>query len=102
MIAIILLISVQAFSQNLISAEHAWILPSYYERNWWRENSLNDDDGCSDSMMQEILESVIFVNNVKIPPMVNVVNGSIIIIGGGIHGALRLKFPLSPPPPPPS
>jgi hypothetical protein len=64
-------VCIQASAKNLVSPEHVWILPAYYERNWWKENSLNNgEDGCSNSMMEEILESVIFVNAIKIPPMV--------------------------------
>ena len=64
--------NVQSNNEGLISHDHAWILPSYYNPNWWRiqdEESLKDY-GCSDEEMINILESVIFVNTVKFPPSV--------------------------------
>ena len=60
---------------GLVSKDHAWILPSYYNPNWWRLPSgatrTSHDGGCSDEDMEDILESVIFVGSVKYPPMVN-------------------------------
>lgn len=39
--------------------------------NWWRSNSTSGQSlECSDEDMKAILESVIFINNVKIPPQV--------------------------------
>ena len=57
----------QAKYVGLISPAHAWILPSYYDPDWWR--SPNNTD-CSDEERKDILESVIFVDNVKLPPAV--------------------------------
>ena len=55
---------------GLISADHAWVLPSYYDPNWWRSPP-NSSAECSDEKMRDILESVIFIDNVKIPPVVS-------------------------------
>ena len=60
---------------GLVSEDHAWVLPSYYNPNWWRlsertNKSDPDDLDCSDEEMKHILESVIFVDNVKFPPVV--------------------------------
>ena len=57
---------------GLILNSHAWILPSYYNPNWWKiqdESSLKDDE-CSNKEMRNILESVIFIDTVKFPPTV--------------------------------
>ena len=57
---------------ELVSADHAWVLPSYYDPNWWRlpNGTAAADYNCSDEKMSEILESVIFIDNVKYPPVV--------------------------------
>ena len=58
---------------GLVSPEHAWILPSYYDPNWWRSppNDI-DDQECPDERMRKVLESVIFIEIVKLPPIVSV------------------------------
>jgi hypothetical protein len=53
------------------SADVAWILPAYYNPNWWKLPSGMESE-CSDEDMRVILESVIFVNTVKYPPMVTI------------------------------
>lgn len=56
---------------GLVSPDHAWVLPSYYDPNWWKttdRTALGSD--CSDEEMRDILESVIFIDNVKYPPVV--------------------------------
>ena len=56
---------------GLVSADHAWILPSYYNPNWWKlPNGTIEKSDCTDEDMKGILESVIFINNIKIPPLV--------------------------------
>ena len=55
---------------GLISADHAWVLPSYYDPDWWKSPP-NSTAECSDEKMREILESVIFIDNIKIPPVVS-------------------------------
>ena len=66
----------QAASESigLVSDDHAWVLPSYYNPNWWRmsnkNGSINYRYNCTDEDMQNILESVIFVDGIKIPPVV--------------------------------
>ena len=64
---------------GLVSESHAWILPSYFDPNWWRlEDKLNRSTAagleCSDDEMMAILESVIFIRSIKIPPTVRVIN----------------------------
>jgi len=44
-----------------------WILPSYYNPDWWREEG---DDNCSEADMINILNSAIFVGPIKQPPLV--------------------------------
>ena len=65
----------QAESIGLVSDDHAWVLPSYYNPNWWRMSNKNGSVNyyqydCTDEDMQNILESVIFVDGIKIPPVV--------------------------------
>ena len=61
----------QANSTGLISKDHAWILPSFYDPNWWKlRKSTEVESGCTDDDMREIMESVIFVDNIKTPPVV--------------------------------
>ena len=64
----------QADSIGLVSGDHAWVLPSYYNPNWWRisskNGSFNYQYNCADEDMQNILESVIFVDGIKVPPVV--------------------------------
>lgn len=60
---------------GMVSEDHAWILPSYYNPNWWRlpsNGSVHDTwkRECSNEVMDDILESVIFIRSVKFPPMV--------------------------------
>ena len=55
---------------GLISADHAWVLPSYYDPDWWKSPS-NSTAECSDEKMREILESVIFIDTIKLPPVVS-------------------------------
>ena len=59
---------------GLVSPEHAWILPSYYDPNWWRSPPRNDTDDqeCPDERMRKVLESVIFIEIVKLPPVVSI------------------------------
>ena len=59
---------------DLISSDHAWILPSYYDPNWWRSLLNSTDHSCSDEEMRDILESVIFVDTIKLPPVVSLIN----------------------------
>ena len=61
---------------GLVSEKYAWVLPAYYSANWWRLPS-NDSmfesaqfGNCSNEKMEEILESVIFIQNAKFPPVV--------------------------------
>lgn len=61
----------QANSYDLTSASHAWILPAYYNPNWWK-CPRGDNCSCTDEEMLEILESVIFVDGVKLPPYVSI------------------------------
>ena len=61
----------QADSLGLVTSDHAWILPSYYNPNWWKlVNGTVPNYNCSDEEMVRILESVIFIDNVKYPPVV--------------------------------
>ena len=51
---------------NLTDANHVWILPSYYNPNWWNitESELGKRPmkwQCSNQEMEDILESVLFV-----------------------------------------
>ena len=51
---------------NLTDANHVWILPSYYNPNWWNitERELRKRPTqwqCSNQDMKDILESVLFV-----------------------------------------
>ena len=56
---------------GLVSDDHAWVLPSYYSPNWWKQSASGKKaSGCSSDQMREILETVIFVDTVKFPPMV--------------------------------
>ena len=69
----------QANSMGLVSEDHTWILPSYYNPNWWRlpsnESVFDTRKGkCSNEVIEDILESVIFIRNVKFPPMVTTKN----------------------------
>jgi len=43
-----------------------WILPSYYNPDWWGEEG---DDNCSEADMINILNSAIFVGPIKQPPL---------------------------------
>ena len=63
----------QANSIGLVSETHAWILPVYFDPNWWKteERAGNNSSECSDEEMKAILESVIFIDSVKIPPIVS-------------------------------
>ena len=66
----------QANSMGLVSENHAWILPSYYNPNWWRlpssESVFDTQTGnCSNEEMEDILESTIFIRSAKYPPLVN-------------------------------
>ena len=66
----------QAYHYHLTDSTHAWILPGYYNPNWWklpREQTTDDlvEIQCSDEDMLEILQSVIFVDSVKFPPLVH-------------------------------
>ena len=68
--------SLQANSMDLVSENHAWILPAYYNPNWWRlpsnDSMFESQNGnCSNEKMEEILESVIFIKNTKFPPLVS-------------------------------
>ena len=62
---------------GLVSENHAWVLPAYYNANWWKLPSQNDSSfesqlgNCSNEKMKEILESVIFIKNTKFPPVVS-------------------------------
>ena len=62
-------IQAKALFTNLVSADNAWILPAYYNPNWWKLPAGMGSE-CSDEDMRAILESVIFVDTVKYPPMV--------------------------------
>ena len=55
---------------GLVSPEHAWILPSYYDPNWWRSPPNDTDD--QECPNERILESVIFIDAVKLPPVVSI------------------------------
>ena len=56
---------------GLVSHDHVWVLPAYYSPNWWRAtNASASDSNCTVAMMKNILESVIFIDTVKIPPVV--------------------------------
>ena len=56
---------------GLMTSSHAWVLPAYYNPNWWKKaENESDYDSCSNEDMEGILESVLFVKNVKYPPMV--------------------------------
>ena len=56
---------------GLMTSSHAWVLPAYYNPNWWRIAESESDFGdCSNEDMEAILESVLFIKNVKYPPMV--------------------------------
>ena len=70
-IIIVLCVHIQAKSlfPDLVSADHAWILPAYYNPNWWKLHAGMESE-CSNEDMRTILESVIFVDTVKYPPVV--------------------------------
>lgn len=62
---------------GLVSENHAWILPAYYDASWWKLPS-NDSTfesaklgNCSNELMEKILESVIFIRNTKYPLLVS-------------------------------
>ena len=83
----------QANSMGLVSENHAWILPSYYNPNWWRLPSNGGDfdtwkGKCSNEVMEDILESVIFIRNVKFPPMV-ITKNVVSYPGPVIHPRIR-------------
>ena len=63
----------QANSIDLLSDDHAWVLPSYYNPNWWNQsvNGGQASTDCSDDEMRKILETVIFIDTVKFPPLVH-------------------------------
>ena len=49
---------------GLTTPDHVWILPSYFDPDWWR----NSDTNCTNEEMKDALESVIFVGPVKYSP----------------------------------
>ena len=57
---------------QLTTSEHVWILPSYEQPDWWK---LDDDkamsSNCSNEQMIEILNSAIFIDLIKLPPVVS-------------------------------
>ena len=60
---------------NLTTPDHVWILPSYYNPDWWKGggdgyHSDQQTRTCTDEDMMDILNSVIFIDPVKYPPMV--------------------------------
>ena len=64
----------QANTTGLVSDTHVWVLPRYFNPNWWKtegERTSNDSSECTDKEMEEILDSVIFVDSVKVPPIVS-------------------------------
>ncbi len=67
----------QASSSNysLTTPDHVWMLPSYYNPDWWKGggDSYHSDQQtrtCTDEDMMDILNSVLFIDPVKYPPMV--------------------------------
>ena len=54
----------KANQMGLTTPDHVWILPSYFDPNWWK----NSDTNCTDEEMKNILESIIFIGPVKYPP----------------------------------
>ncbi len=65
----------QASFLNLTTSDHVWILPSYYNPDWWKGGgadylSNQQTRNCTDEDMMDILNSVIFIDPVKYPPMV--------------------------------
>ena len=64
---------------GLLSSSHAWVLPAYYNPHWWRiteeKRSVFGESDCSNEEMEGILESVLFIKNVKYPPMVRQPSG---------------------------
>ena len=45
---------------SLTDAGFVWILPSYYSPHWWLLSN-DSSEQCSNAVMREILESVVFV-----------------------------------------
>ena len=54
----------KASQVGLTTPDHVWILPSYFDPNWWK----NSDANCTNEEMKNILESVIIIGPVKYPP----------------------------------
>ena len=54
----------KANKMGLTTPEHVWILPSYFDPNWWH----NSDTNCTNSEMKNALESIMLVGPVKYPP----------------------------------
>ena len=60
---------------GLTSSEHVWILPSYYDPDWWKSYQLAVNNSrtkykCTDEEMVQVLNSAIFVDAVKYPALV--------------------------------
>ncbi len=64
---------IQASFLNLTTSDHVWILPSYYNPDWWKGGDQHTGN-CTDEDMMDILNSVIFIDPVKYPPMVRKAN----------------------------
>ena len=64
--------SPQAKNYDLTTADHVWILPAYYNPDWWKSPPLIRNNDCSDEEMLDILNKlVIFIDGVKYPSIVS-------------------------------
>ena len=62
----------QASKFGLTTSGNVWILPSYYNPNWWKLKEeeieeLPENEKCSNNDMVDIINSVLFIQPVKYP-----------------------------------
>ncbi|XP_068685324.1 gamma-aminobutyric acid type B receptor subunit 2-like isoform X2 [Montipora foliosa] len=78
----------QAYHFGLYGSRYVWIIPGWYQTNWWKSELTKDSLGCTESEMNEAVTGYIACDNVKISP------GNDITVTGQTPQELKSRYQL--------
>ena len=75
----------QAFHASMYGARYAWLIPGWFNKNWWKIRLKNESVACTEDEMNKAVKGYIACDNLKISPDNNTVtvSGQVTNSGGG-------------------
>ena len=86
-------ISLQAYRSGLYGARYAWLIPGWYNKDWWKLRSEEESLACTETEMNDAVQGYIACDSVRISPdNIVTVSGQVIILFPSLTTTLSVHF----------